>query len=316
MLIEFSATMSLFFVLSVGRVLNQQDVAGSSFNIGMVGLGITFVTVLLFNYATGVSMSVLGTIIVTLSNWMLRIIKSEAHDAHGSTYHALRGIDYWYDVLRALSMIFSQILGGYVGVLLAICVFLQDSPNEFYTIAELMTPKIGIATWLGPFAVSNWTASAMTFVGSFIVHAALLYTFCVKKLQVELIWASLLRGVAFFVAVVLFYNPTGAAFDWFMWLVPASLNMSSHNGAGESYVYLLAPLLGALAAVLFLWFWVWLAQVTNLEADVASQETNGYKSIPNEAKDDERMNNQSAFVNAAPASQRVTLGTGMPQKVY
>lgn len=282
MVVEFAATLSLYFLLSVARVLNPQTFFFyTSFNVGFVAFATVFISVILFNYATGVTMSGTGSLVVVLSNWVVRGIRAESSEEEHGNKHDLKPIQYWYDIGRLLAMWFVQILGGYAGVILAIVVFLQGEKNEFYSIAELMTPVFGPALWLsGSYHITSWQASCMIFVGAFIQHAAILYTYLVDKLYKKSIWAGLVRGGSMFLGFMLFYAYTGGAFDFFSWLIPASLAWNcpeagvlkaTHGTQGELFAYLLAPVAGALAAVLFVWLWVWISQATHLKSNLNVQ---------------------------------------------
>jgi hypothetical protein len=273
MIIETSAMLSFFLITSLARVEYPQGDLIHSLLVGTVALCVVVSTVLAFSYATGTTLTILGTQDVTFSNWMLRMIVGAypANEKHTSDYHQLKGVQYYYDFLRMVAIWFCQFLGAYAGTLIAILFFLQGQTNEFYSIAELMTPKLGVATWLsGSLQITPWQASIRTFLGSFIIHSALLYVYGLAAFHKKKVWAALFRGFSYFLTFVLFYGSTGAAVDWLMWLVPASLTMSKNGypSSEVSIVYLLSPFLGSIAAALFFWFWVWIVKATGLDKQV------------------------------------------------
>jgi len=281
MVIEFAAVFSLITITGAIIVLNPQEALGASFNVGFVLFGMLFITVVLFDYATGVSMNVLITLAVTLSGWVLRAIARGTAEKYKKPDH-LEPEHYGYDLLVMIAMWAVQIAATFCGLLMATLPFL--SSNTLAQDLALMVPRFGTATWLPPvYQVTSWQASVMNSFGSFIVVAAALYAFCIKDFHEEnRIWAALLRGGAQLIATLLFFGPTGAAFDIFRWVANAGMiNMSLYVGNGEAFAYVVGPILGAFAAMLFLWFWVWFSKATHLEKDLYEHNGGSYEQLSN-----------------------------------
>ena len=279
MVIEFAAVFALMTITGAIVILNPQGAPGSSFNVGFVLFGLVFITVVLFDYATGVSMNVLTTLAVTLSGWVLRAIARSTSEKSKKP-DDLEPEHYGFDLLTMLAMWFVQIAATFLGLLMATVPFL--SGNTLKQDLTLLVPRYGIATWLPPvFQITSWQASVMNSFGSFIVVAAALYAFCIKDFNEEnRIWAALLRGGAQLIATLLFFGPTGAAFDIFRWVASAGMvDMSLFVANGEAYAYVVGPLLGAFAAMLFLWFWFWFSKATHLEADYNKNHSGGYEAL-------------------------------------
>lgn len=329
---EAALMTGVLFVTSVLRVLFPQYGFLSNIVVGFALMATVFTPVFLFSKITGTSLSLPGSVVITLSNWVLRAIKRcyPKSDKHSAEEHELSGKSYWYDIARGLCLIAAQILGAYIGVLLAVTPFLQGSafalppPStstvpELYYIANLMTPKFGLASWVlsGPVAVTAWQASAFNFIGSFIIHAAMIYAYAIRSLQVNSMFSGVLRGGSYMLSFFLFYSVTGAAFDWLMWFVPASINLSSgyfldvytnvdpaNNVTAltdQCYAYLLAPLAGGVAAVLFIWLWAIITLATDLEADV----------LENDEHKSGKIMSPAAIARKLDPLQHLVIGQGM-----
>ena len=273
MVIEFAAVFALMTITGTITVLNPQDAPGASFNVGFVLFGLVFITVVLFDYATGVSMNVLTTLAVTLSGWVLRAIARKTTSDKTKKPKDFKPEHYGYDVLTMVAMWFVQIAATFCGLLMATVPFI--SSNTLKQDLTLLVPRFGIATWLPPvFQITSWQASVMNAFGSFIVVAAALYALCIKDFDSDnRIWAALLRGGAQLIATLLFFGPTGAAFDIFRWVASAGMvDMSLYISNGQACAYVVGPILGAFAAMLFLWFWFWFSKVTGLAKDYTDDD--------------------------------------------
>lgn len=154
-LIEMAATGSLLFIATAAALLNPEGVFGAPFIVAFSLFGITMVTHVLFNYATGVYMNVYTSFWATIAHWIVRGMSSERYlfflisytNTVNSPYDSIYFLN---DIVKLLIIWSAQIVGSFAGVIVALLLFL-DGTTLVSSLAAMSAPRYGVASWLpGP----------------------------------------------------------------------------------------------------------------------------------------------------------------------